>query len=77
MHARTHLPQVRQRPLWRPDPVLPLGQLVGKLDEELAVALALVGGQGEDAGQVVVLAPVLLLAEVANLGQEAGSGPRV
>jgi hypothetical protein len=38
-----------------------LAELVGEVDEEAAVALALVGGEGEDTGQVVAQVRVLLL----------------
>jgi hypothetical protein len=38
-----------------------LAELVGEVDEEPAVALALVGGEGEDTGQVVAQVGVLLL----------------
>lgn len=43
-----------------------LGERVGEGDEEAAVALALVGGQREDAGEVVLLRAMLLLAEVSH-----------
>jgi hypothetical protein len=49
---------------------LQLAELVAEADEELAIALFLVAGQGQDAGQVVALLTALLLAEVTNL--EAG-----
>jgi hypothetical protein len=63
-----HLAQVAERPLRRADLALAAAQLVRELDEELAVAAPLVGGQREDAGQVVALHAALLLAEVAHLG---------
>lgn len=57
--------QVGQRALRRAHAALDLGQLVRHGDQELAVALALVGRQREDAGQVVALIRALLLGEVA------------
>lgn len=45
---------------------LEAGELVAHADERLAVALALVGGKGEDAGEVVALLALLLLAEVPH-----------
>ena len=58
--------QVGQRLLRASRLPLELGELVAELYEELAVTLPLVGRQGEDAGNVVVLAALLLLAEVTN-----------
>mmetsp|Transcript_19883 Transcript_19883/g.50441 ORF Transcript_19883/g.50441 Transcript_19883/m.50441 type:complete len:448 (-) Transcript_19883:704-2047(-) len=58
--------QVGQRALGRAHLALNLGQLVRHGDEELAVALALVRGEAQDAGQVVPLLAALLLAEVAH-----------
>lgn len=62
----SHLAQVRQGPLGGANLGLLLGQLVGEGNEKAAVALALVGGQAEDAGQIVPLLALLLLAEVAH-----------
>lgn len=53
--AVAELAQVRQRLLRRPHHVLPLAELVGERDEQLAVALALERGECEDARQVVLL----------------------
>ena len=58
--------QVREWLLRTARLALELGELVAELYEQLAVALALVGRQGEDAGHVVVLAALLLLGEVAH-----------
>ena len=52
--------EVRQRPLGRADLALLFRELVAEGDEEAAVALALVGGQGQDAGEVVALLLLLL-----------------
>ena len=64
--AVRHEAEVGEGPLRRAHLVLLLGQLVGEGDKELAVPLALVGRQREDARQVVPLLAVLLLAEVAH-----------
>ena len=48
----------------RPHLALKLGQLVAHGDEELPVAFALVGREGQDAGEVVALLAALLLAEI-------------
>lgn len=53
--AVAELSQVRQRLLRRPHHVLPFAQLVRERDKQLAVALALKGGKGQDARQVVFL----------------------
>ena len=58
--------QVREWLLRTARLALELGELVAELYEQLAVALALVGRQGEDARHVVVLAALLLLGEVAH-----------
>lgn len=47
--AIAELAKVRQRLLRRPHHVLPLAELVGERDEQLAVALALERGEREDA----------------------------
>lgn len=60
------LAEVRQGLLRRPHLLLPLRQLVGQRDEELAVAVALVGREGQDARQVVVLPAALLLWPITN-----------
>ena len=48
--AIAQLAEVREGLLGRADRLLHLGELVAQGDEELAVALALVGRQGEDTG---------------------------
>mmetsp|Transcript_26858 Transcript_26858/g.46853 ORF Transcript_26858/g.46853 Transcript_26858/m.46853 type:complete len:210 (-) Transcript_26858:65-694(-) len=58
--------QVAQRLLGRAHLPLALRELVGEADKQLAIPLPLVGGEGEDAGQVVLLGGVLLLAEVPD-----------
>ena len=49
-----------------PELALALAELVAEGDEEAAVALSLVLGEGEDAGQVVAFGTVFLFAEVAH-----------
>lgn len=44
--------------------VLQLGELIAHGDKKLAVSLALVCREGEDAGKVVAILTALLLAEV-------------
>lgn len=56
--------KVGEGPLRSAHLALDLGQLVAHGDQELAIALALVGGQRQDAGQVVPLLAALLLGEV-------------
>lgn len=68
-HARPvaavgHVAQIGERALGRADLALQLAQLVAHRDQELAVALALVRRQRQDARQVVALLAALLLAEV-------------
>ena len=53
--AVRHGAEVGERPLGRADPPFLLRQLVAEGDEEAAVALPLVRGQGQDAGEVVSL----------------------
>ena len=62
----TEQTQVRERFLRAAGLALELGQLVAELDQQLAVRLALVGRQHQDARHVVILATLLLLGEVAN-----------
>mmetsp|Transcript_23262 Transcript_23262/g.78156 ORF Transcript_23262/g.78156 Transcript_23262/m.78156 type:complete len:417 (-) Transcript_23262:9-1259(-) len=61
-----HETQVREGPLRGAELPLALGELVGDGNHELAKALALVAGEREDAGQVVVLRGDALLGEVAH-----------
>lgn len=56
--------QIRQWFLRRSRLALELGQLVAELNEQLAVALALIRRHCENAGHVVVLCALLLLGEV-------------
>ena len=58
--------EVGQGLFWGAELALALGELVGEGHEEVAVALALVLRQGEDAGNVVALGGFLLLAEIAD-----------
>ena len=54
-----------------------LAELVAEGDEQLAVALPLVGGQGEDTGHVVPVRGLLLLGEIAhNVGTTSGQEKR-
>mmetsp|Transcript_13517 Transcript_13517/g.42520 ORF Transcript_13517/g.42520 Transcript_13517/m.42520 type:complete len:294 (-) Transcript_13517:608-1489(-) len=64
--AEGEQPEVRERLLGRADFGLADRDLVGAVDEELGVALALVLREDEDARDVVVLARRLLLGEVAR-----------
>lgn len=57
-----------------PHLALQLAEFVAEADEELAIALLLVAGQCQDAGQVVALLTTLLLAEVADLVVCGGRG---
>ena len=61
-----HAAKVRQGLFRRPRLFFYARKRVGEGDDELAVALALVLGQGEDAGEVVVVGRLLLLGEVAH-----------
>ena len=72
-----HLAEVGQRPLRGAYFALDLRQLVGEGDEELAVALALVCRQCEDARQVVADLGVLLLAEVPATCTSGMDGPHL
>ena len=73
--AVAELPQVGERLLRRPHHRLHLAQLVAEGNEEAAVAISLKGRQREDAGEVVALRAVLLLAEVAHdVGHCRGGG---
>lgn len=67
------LAQVGQRLLRGAHGVLPLAQLVRERDEQLAVALALVGGEGEDTRQVVFFRRRLIGLE-ACVFREGGGG---
>jgi hypothetical protein len=49
-----------------PADLLKLAELIAERDEQLAVSLALVGGQGEDTGHVVSVRRLLLLGEITN-----------
>ena len=61
-----YVAEVGERALRRAHEVaLLLGEGVGEVDEEAAIALALVGGQREYAGQIVVVAALLVLGEIA------------
>lgn len=51
----TGLAKVRERALWRANLALNLGELVRHADQEFTITLALVGGEGQDAGQVATL----------------------
>ena len=59
-------PEIAQRPLWRPNPVLELGDLVAERDKELPVALSLVKGQHEDTAEIPTLLAILLPGKVAD-----------
>ena len=64
--SSAHQPQIGDRPLGCAELAFPPRELVREGDHQLAVALALVARQREDARQVVLLARILLLGEVAH-----------
>ncbi len=72
--AVAELSKVGQRLLGRPHRALPLAQFVGERDEQLAVALALVRGEGEDARQVVFLRRGLKRESVSSKSNGHGEG---
>ena len=64
--AVAELSQVREGFLRGAERLVQLGELIAEGDEELAVSLALVGWQGEDAGHVIALRTLLLLRNKQN-----------
>ena len=71
-------PQVREGPLGSAHLVLNLAELITDGDQELAVALALIGRQGEDTRQVVTFFAVLLFGEVpvhVEVGRDFSNSP--
>ena len=70
----THLLRQSQKPISHSVCVqthllLDLGELVGHADQELAIPLALVGGEGQDARQIVARLRLLLLGKIAAPGR--------